>query len=825
MILMEAVMLWKKIKQFWINGVNETLKDTWMPLGNKEEKNRRYLLFASISMIMLILTGCSEQRTEASDIGITQADHEVDFSDEQDSADVWRIEEILSDIYEEAAGADTLGSLDTIRRMTARLGENGYVAVDSENQVDMTQAEQALLFCKAVDEKESAKLTIIVIVKMGVRIFDFKTEDGSVNIVRGYYQYDQNGCLKNRSTVSYPADFWQYTEEGYLIFEGSCFSDEDYVLTLSDTTEHTMLRVWPLDEKCREYNRKYILPVGYEQNNLFLCNWSEDDFGELDFYDLFDRFYPMIYSRPVPYMADENLGVGAVYQVPGGLFENVIGAYLNIDSETLRSKTVYSSETASYEYRPRGFYEAEYPDIAHPEVVGYTENGDGTVTLQINAVYPSGNTSEEFSHITVIRPFSEDSFQYVSNEIILPEEDYDIWWHSNRLTEEEWKAVYGEKECTENTDGSADIDRQTEKGYNLSVDDRQRAEAEEDCMEMMGLISEFYRHADKGCALNVIIADEVLEQMAEKLKNTGCPVTIAKIGSNMENYRELEEFLNASLAGRTGSATVYKVHSDGGIGRDQYAYDGKDMYVLSAKAAWSDDDKPVITYLSYTRIKEWRFTDKGYFCYQLCVPEYPEVTEIVDGSCMVRVKPQTKENRELSEKCVIGLAYQGNNLLCSEWDADNMEDLDYNGIYEYLYAMKYQEQFPSEDYPDGIPKDAFECLIMEYLPVTAQEIQDYAVFDEEKQTYAWTGLDCFNYAPACFGTSFPEVTDIRENDDGTVTLSVDAVCSMILCDDAVITHELTIQFAEDGSFQYLGNKILDDGILNIPEYQYRFPNR
>ena len=53
----------------------------------------------------------------------------------------------------------------------------------------------------------------------------------------------------------------------------------------------------------------------------------------------------------------------------------------------------------------------------------------------------------------------------------------------------------------------------------------------------------------------------------------------------------------------------------------------------------------MITYISYTHIKEWKFTDKGYFCYELCVPEYPEVTEIVDGSCMVRVKPITEENR------------------------------------------------------------------------------------------------------------------------------------------------------------------------------------
>lgn len=374
------------------------------------------------------------------------------------------------------------------------------------------------------------------------------------------------------------------------------------------------------------------------------------------------------------------------------------------------------------------------------------------------------------------------------------------------------------KECI--TEESTETDRAA-KGYDLPVNDSEREEAENDCKEMMGLISELYKDADKGYASNVIIADEIIDQMVEKLKSIGCPVTVTALYSNMENYKEMEDFLYASIAGRSGSAACYEIHSDGGVGRYKYIYDGKDMYVLSAKAAWSDDDKPVITYISYTRIKEWEFTDKGWFCYELCVPEYPEVTEIVDGSCMVRVKPVTEENREMSEKCVLGLAYQGNNLLCSDWDIDHMESLDYNGMYEYLYAMKYQEQFPSEKYPDGIPKDEFERLIMEYLPVTAEEIENYAVFDEEKQTYIWERLGCFNYAPTYFGTSFPEVTDIRENKDGTVTLTVDAVCSMILCDDAVITHELTVKFAEDGSFRYLGNKILDDGLSNIPEYQYR----
>ncbi len=199
------------------------------------------------------------------------------------------------------------------------------------------------------------------------------------------------------------------------------------------------------------------MPVGYEQNNIFLTDWSEEDFGDLDFYDVFDIFYPVLYRQPVPYVADENLGVGAVYRIPEEIFENVIMTYMDIDKETLRQKTTYLSEEAAYEYRPRGFYEAEYPDIPYPEVVDYIvsdatvssadgENPDGTITLIINAVYPNGNTSLAYSHKTVIRLLDGDGFQYVSNEMISLEDERDIWWHSNRLTEEEWEEVYGGNE-------------------------------------------------------------------------------------------------------------------------------------------------------------------------------------------------------------------------------------------------------------------------------------------------------------------------------------------------------------------------------------------
>ena len=442
-------MLWEKIKKFWKAGLPGTLKDIFIPsgvyvsFGNKGEKNEMLSLFVVVGTVTLVMAGCSSELPKVSEHGETVPDNEVYPLSEDGFDDAKSIAAVYRDIYDEAVETNTLGSLETLQRIVARLGENGYVAVDSENQVDMAGAEQAIEFCKAVDEKKSATLTIIVMKDFGFRKFDLETEDGNVNIVRGYYQYDKSGCLQNRNAVSYPADIWRYTEEGYLLFEGSYFSDENYVLTLSDTPEHTALRVLPLDETCRELNRKYILPVGYGQNNMFLTDWNEEDIGDLDFYDIFDNFYPILYEQPVPYAADESLAVGAVYQIPEEIFENVIMTYFNINKEALRRGTTYISEKAAYEYRPRGFYEVEYPDIPYPEVVDHTENQDGTITLIVNAVYPNSNTSAAYTHRTVIRPLAGDCFQYVSNEMISLEDEGDIWWHSNRLTKEEWLEIYG----------------------------------------------------------------------------------------------------------------------------------------------------------------------------------------------------------------------------------------------------------------------------------------------------------------------------------------------------------------------------------------------
>lgn len=399
---------------------------------------------AAISFMLIVsVSGCSD--TPQEETAVVETISEVQLPGQKDEEETEKMIECCLELYEKAAEENKIADLEMIRSIVNRFGENGYPAVDSRNQIDMTEAEQVERFCEMVDTQEKAEITIIEVSYLGGFVkYDLETKDGNVDVVRSYYKYE-NGNMKREVTGSYQAEYWNYTEDGYLMFSGVWFSEELYVLTLSGAEEHTALRVQPLDETYRELSRKYLLPIGFEQNNMFIVDWSEDDFGELNFYDMFDLLYPKVYGTNIPYVADDNLGVGAVYQIPKDDFERVILPYFDIDSETLQSKTIYNAEDKTYEYKPRGFEEVEYPEYPYSEVIGFTENGDGTLTLTANVVFPYVGDSKVYAHEVVVRPLENGEVQYVSNRIIPSEDNCEETWHTPRLTAKEWDEIYGGK--------------------------------------------------------------------------------------------------------------------------------------------------------------------------------------------------------------------------------------------------------------------------------------------------------------------------------------------------------------------------------------------
>ena len=392
-------------------------------------------------VLMLSVSGCSDAPPEENTVSETVIDIQAIPEDSKENAE--EIINICIDLYKKAAEENKIADLKTIRSIVNCLGENGYPAVDSRNQINMTDPEKVVEFCEKVDAQEEAEITILEVSYLGGFVkYDLHTKDGNVDVVRSYYKYE-NGDIQREVTGSYQAEYWNYTEEDYLMFSGVWFSEELYVLTLSGAEEHTALRVQPLDETYRELSRKYLRPIGFEQNNMFIVDWSEDDFGALNFYDMYDILYPKVNGQYVPYIADDNLAVSAVYRIPKEEFESVIMKYFNIDSETLQSKTVYYSEDSTYEYKPRGFEEVEYPEYPYSEVVDFTENSDGTITLIANVVFPYAGDSKVYAHEVVVRPLEDGGVQYVSNQIIPSEDNYEETWHTPRLTLEEWEELYG----------------------------------------------------------------------------------------------------------------------------------------------------------------------------------------------------------------------------------------------------------------------------------------------------------------------------------------------------------------------------------------------
>ena len=138
------------------------------------------------------------------------------------------------------------------------------------------------------------------------------------------------------------------------------------------------------------------------------------------------------------------MGTSAVYLISKEKFEPVIKSKFKISSEVLQSKTVYYPCEEVYEYKPRGLEETEYPEYPYPEVIGYVNNDDGTLTLKVQAVFPYRGVSKAYIHEVTVRDTKDGGIQYVGNRIIEPINNPEIRWHVPRLTRTEWEELYGD---------------------------------------------------------------------------------------------------------------------------------------------------------------------------------------------------------------------------------------------------------------------------------------------------------------------------------------------------------------------------------------------
>lgn len=721
--------------------------------------------------VAILLCSCSNKNA------VADAERTViDFSISDENQFIADLDDIYSSCQDMKCKTEE-EKLNQIRTVIESMGSKGYIAVDVENQINMANAENAEMFLSEVAENRDAGCTILQVMydKSFVR-FDFKSGGNNVMITRRFYVWENN-CFVEKNEENYKAYTWKYTD-GYLFFERYRMGGYD------GDSAYTALRVEPLDEKLRVLNRKYIKTIGYDSNNLFTTNWDESDMNKINYYDIYDALYKMKYGMSSPY-SDE----GVTYMIERNLYEKVFQEYLPVSTDVLQHVNVYDVSRQMYQYRTRGMFDHRVtPLVPFPEVVDAEHNADGTITLIVNAVSEKDESGRLFTHKVTIKEKENDGFEYVSNDVLTMNKE-GMYWYRDRLSDKEWQEHYGDKTITINQNGNVVDD-------SLLSDD----EMENVKVDIMGILqSDVIRklYDDEDISDN----SDLIYDAVDILGSNGL-ICFAD-DTNMYNYQLFQSFYrNYTEGGERDYICVYRVNRDASVTEMTFAYDDSRIQMIFNTAKYENRDWKFIA-SGIRDLKDMKLTEKGYFIYT-----YSNIIAHGGLKEYFRVSPLTDECRELTRKYVYGLSYVNYNMLVIDWDESNASDILVPCMFDDIYRLYTGENLK----PDGgwIDADKYESVMLSMFPVTVTELRDKCDYNPEKDSYRYHVILGKQYPP------FGEVVDYTYNDDGTVSLIVDAVWAD-KGSDIAFRNTLTVKPEEDGTFKYMSNHI-EKMECDIPVY-------
>lgn len=721
--------------------------------------------------IAILLCSCSNKNA------VADAERTViDFSISDENQFIADLDDIYSSCQDKKCKTEE-EKLNQTRIVIESMGSKGYIAVDVENQINMANAENAEMFLSEVAENRDAGCTILQVMydKSFVR-FDFKSGGNNVMITRRFYVWENN-CFVEKNEENYKAYTWKYTD-GYLFFERYRMGGYD------GDSAYTALRVDPLDEKLRVLNRKYIKTIGYDSNNLFTTNWDESDMNKINYYDIYEALYKMKYGMSSPY-SDE----GVTYMIEGKLYEKVFQEYLPVSTDVLQHVNVYDVSRQMYQYRTRGMFDHSVtPLVPFPEVVDAEYNADGTITLIVNAVSEKDESGRLFTHKVTIKEKENDGFEYVSNDVLTMGKE-GIYWYRDRLSDKEWQEHYGDKTITINQNGNVIDD-------SLLSDD----EMENVKVNIIGILqSDAIRklYEDEDISNN----SDLIYDVVDILGSSGL-ICFAD-DTNMYNYQLFQSFYrNYTDGGERDYICVYRVNRDASVTEMTFVYDDSRIQMIFNTAKFENHDWKFIA-TGIRDLKDMKLTEKGYFIYT-----YSNIIAHGGLKEYFRVSPLTDECRKLTRKYVYGLSYVNYNMLVIDWDESNASDILVPCMFDDIYRLYTGENLK----PDGgwIDADKYESVMLSMFPVTVTELRDKCDYNPEKDSYRYHVILGKQYPP------FGEVVDYTYNDDGTVSLIVDAVWAD-KGSDIAFRNTLTVKPEDDGTFKYMSDHI-EKMECDIPVY-------
>lgn len=277
------------------------------------------------------------------------------------------------------------------REVVSRIGGLGFVSVSKG--INMANYEKVEIFYSEYSDGKDAQVTIYEIYgdgRFGCRTFLYRA--GKLQVYYVEITWQEGGVPILSHTSVWDLEEIRLTEKGYFIYTNKI------KISHGNLREH--YRIKPLAEDCRALTEKYISGLSYIDYNLLTVDWNSSNVEQI----IMDTMFGDIY----------HMHTGEYLKVHGGrvgaeIFEEIMTIYFPITIEQLRHCCGYDADSDTYEcdlfsvrpYAPFG------------EVVDYTENEDGTLTLFVDGVWPD----YAFTNQVVIQSYEDGTFCYLSNVV------------------------------------------------------------------------------------------------------------------------------------------------------------------------------------------------------------------------------------------------------------------------------------------------------------------------------------------------------------------------------------------------------------------------
>ena len=210
-------------------------------------------------------------------------------------------------------------SIDAIESLLMNAGLD-VIDTNGVYPCHLSTADNFYRFWYDIEQDRSSEQEIIWILEDGALSYRlFVLQDGVTHVYSMRYPIDGN---RNVSYEAHKVLEWKLTDKGNFYYRIYPAGDKHY-------SDYALIRMVEPDLELCDLTMKYIWAGGYVGTNIFLIDWTEDDFGDLSFNDLFESLYYDCNGKQFSPEGYEYIIEQDCCMIPAAEFEAVVRPYFD----------------------------------------------------------------------------------------------------------------------------------------------------------------------------------------------------------------------------------------------------------------------------------------------------------------------------------------------------------------------------------------------------------------------------------------------------------------------------------------------------------------